>query len=339
MKAAIVIALSLISCILFGRDSANASTYLPGEILVKYRGASQGAALNSLHGPVRALQKKGFAKINVKRVKLADNVSVEEGIERYMQDPDVEYAEPNYIVRAHAPSQVFPDDPFFSTRLWGLHNGSSDADIDAPEAWGLTTGSDSVVIAVIDSGIAVDHPDLKTNIWINSGETDCGNAIDDDLNGYVDDCNGWDFLNDDNDPNDFFGHGTHVAGTIAAQGNNSTGITGVMWQAEIMALRFLGIHGSGTTADAIAAILYADANGADIINLSWGGTGFSQALKDTIDATSAVVVCSAGNEGLNSDVFPSYPASYSSPNILSVAATDQDDILRAFSNYGSVTVQ
>jgi subtilisin family serine protease len=216
-------------------------------------------------------------------------------------------------------------------------NGTADADIDALEAWDVTTGSSDVVVAVIDSGVDINHPDLAANIWTNTAEI-ANNLIDDDGNGYVDDVNGWDFHNNDNAPHDPHGHGTHVAGTIAAVGDNATGVTGVSWSAKIMPLRFLDAFGVGDTANALDAIDYASAMGADVINNSWGGGGFSQALKDAIEASGAVVVCAAGNSGFNTDLTPHYPSSYNSANIISVAASDQDDQLAGFSNFGAVSV-
>jgi subtilisin family serine protease len=312
---------------------------VPGELLVKYRGEAGSVKVNNLHRNIASVRKRGFRKINIHHIKLPDNMSVEDAIEYYRQDPNVEYAEPNYIVH----STATPNDASFST-LWGLHNtgqtvngtpGTADSDIDAPEAWDSVTGSSNVVIAVVDSGVDYNHPDLSANIWTNTGETDCSDNIDNDGNGFIDDCQGWDFLDNDNDPMDFADHGTHVAGTIAANGNNSTGITGVMWTAQIMPLRFLDSEGSGTTADAVNAILYANANGAHIINNSWGSSGFSHTLKDAIDASSAVVVCSAGNSGSDTDSSPNYPSSFTSDNIISVAATDQNDALAVFSGLGS----
>lgn len=314
------------------------AAYVPGEILVKFKGDSDISKINTLHKTVGSHKKKDFKGIRVHHLKLPKNMSVEEAVEYYRRDPNVEYAEPNYIVHIDA----IANDTYFNS-LWGLHNtgqtgGTSDADIDAPEAWDLTTGDSAVVIAVIDTGVAYNHPELIGNIWTNTGETSCTDGIDNDNNGYVDDCNGWDFIGDDNDPVDFNGHGTHVAGTIAAGGDNNAGITGIMWQAQIMPLRFLGIDGSGTTSDAVSAILYANTNGAHIINNSWGGGGYSQALKDAIDASSAVVVCAAGNSGSSNDSNPFYPASYTSSNVISVAATDANDNLAWFSNYGSTSV-
>ncbi len=322
-----------------------AAEHVEGELLVKFKDeiaandAAMKAASSIAHSKTGASVKNDFKKIKgLQLIKLPKHRSVREALESYLQDSQIEYAEPNYIVRAAAT----PNDTYFNS-LWGLHNtgqtgGTNDADIDAIEAWNLTTGSSNVVIAVIDSGAAYNHPDLQSNIWSNSGEISCTDGLDNDGNGYIDDCNGWDFIGDDNEPMDFNGHGTHVAGTIAAVGNNNQGITGVMWQAKIMPLRFLGVSGSGTTADAVSAILYASANGAHVINNSWGGGGYSQALKDVIDASNAVVVCAAGNDGTNNDTIPSYPASYTSSNIIAVAAADHNDALAYFSNYGAISV-
>jgi len=319
--------------------------YVPGEILVKFKDTSSEAAINNLHAYARSVEKLEFKQIKVQHIKLPDDMSVEEAVEYYKNDPNVEYAEPNYIVHALATT---PDDASF-TQLWGLNNtgqtnGTIDADIDAPEAWDITTGSDEVVIAVVDSGVAYNHPDLSANIWINAGETSCTDGVDNDGNGYIDDCNGWDFAGDDNDPMDDYGHGTHVAGIIASVGNNGVGTTGVMWTAKIIPLKFLGASGSGTIANAVAAILYANASGAHVINCSWGGSHYSQTLKDAIEDSRAIVVSAAGNAaeagepGKNNDTAPVYPANYKSLNIISVAASGQDDELATFSNYGAATV-
>ena len=315
--------------------------YVPGELLVKYRPSLSAAATlyYQTHWGVSSV--RTFRTIGVQHVKLPKDMTVEQALEVLESDPGVEYAEPNYYCYATAT----PDDTHF-TNLWGLHNtgqsvngtsGTPDADIDAPEAWDITTGSSDVIIAVIDSGLDYNHPDLADNVWTNPGEVP-GDGQDNDSNGHVDDVGGWDFVDNDNNPIDSHNHGTHVAGTIAAVGNNSVGITGVCWAAKIMALRFLDAFGFGTTDKAISAIEYANDKGAHVINNSWGGGGFSQALKDAIDASAAVVVCAAGNDGTDNDSTPSYPASYSSANIIAVAATDQSDNKASFSNYGLTSV-
>ncbi len=243
-----------------------------------------------------------------------------------------------------------PNDPLFGS-LWGLHNsgqtvnglaGTLGADINATAAWDITNGSSNVIVAIVDTGVDYNHPDLSANIWTNPGEIP-GNGIDDDHNGYIDDIHGWNFVTNASDPLDDNGHGTHVSGTIGASGNNGIGVVGVNWQVKMMALKAFDAAGSGFTSDAVSAILYANANGASVISNSWSGSGFDQALKDAIDTSPAVVVCAAGNIDQqhiqpNNDVIPQYPASFTSANIISVAATDQNDLLASFSHFGLVSV-
>ena len=314
--------------------------YAPGELLVKYKTQFRTTASSfyKTNWNISAIQT--FKSIGCQHVKLPQGMTVEQAMDMYRNNPNVEYAEPNYIYHASADA----NDTSFD-ELWGLHNtgqtvngtsGTIGADIDAKAAWDTTTGSTTVIIAVIDSGVKWNHEDLTGNIWSNPGEVE--NGFDTDTNGYTDDIMGWDFVDNDNDPMDYNGHGTHVAGTIAAVGNNGTGVTGVCWTTTIMPLRGLDANGSGFTSDLISAIEYANANGAHVINNSWGGSSYSQATKDAIDASSAVVVCAAGNDNNNNDATPSYPASYTSTNIISVAATDQDDLRASFSNYGASSV-
>ncbi|MGD9281196.1 MAG: S8 family serine peptidase, partial [Desulfobacterales bacterium] len=325
--------------------SAQIPAFVAGELLVKFRAELRKEAAADYQEWFDISTRKTFAINGYQQVKLPEGADIEEALELYLEDPDVEHAELNYFVYANATT---PDDVDFA-RLWGLHNtgqnvngtnGTSDADIDAPEAWDVTTGSSDVVVAVIDSGVDINHPDLQPNIWTNPGENP-GNGIDDDGNGYIDDVNGWDFYVNDNDPRDASGHGTHVAGTIAAAGDNGIGLSGVSWSAKIMALRFLDAWGSGTTAAAIEAIEYASAMGADIINNSWGSSTYypSESLKEAIEASGALVVCAAGNSGWNNDtLIQHYPSGYGSANIIAVAASDQNDNRASFSNYGSFSV-
>ena len=273
-------------------------------------------------------------------------LEVEEGemaetLEILNRDPNIEYAEPNSIVSI---TETVPNDPLFD-ELYGLNNtgqtgGTADADIDSPEAWNLQTGSSDTVIGVIDTGVDYTHPDLDDNMWTNPGEIR-DNGIDDDGNGFVDDFFGYDFANDDGDPFDDNSHGTHVAGTIAAEGNNGTGVSGSSWDGQIMGLKFLSAGGSGFTFNAIQAVEYATMMGADLTNNSWGGGGFSQGLEDAIAAAgeaNQLFVASAGNDSQNTDISPQYPAAYDLDNIISVAATDDNDNLAGFSNFGSETV-
>lgn len=259
------------------------------------------------------------------------------------------YAEPDYIVHRCAT----PTDTYYSL-LWGMNNtgqtvnndpGIANADINAPEAWNTSTGSPTTVIADIDSGVNYNHPDLAANMWVNPGEI-AGNGIDDDGNGYIDDIRGWDFYSNDNNPMDDNGHGTHTAGTFGAVGNNGVGVTGVNWQCKIMALKFLGASGSGSTSGALAALNYAVAKGVKVSNNSWGGGGYSQAMVDAINAAAAqnhIFVAAAGNGGSdgigdNNDSIPSYPASYNSANIIAVASSTNNDTRSSFSNYGATSV-
>lgn len=214
------------------------------------------------------------------------------------------------------------------------------ADISAPQAWDVTVGDTSVIVGVLDSGCDWTHPDLDANILRNPGEID-HNGLDDDHNGYVDDVVGWDFVHDDNDPYDDFFHGTHVCGTIGAVANNGFGTTGIVWNTRLLPLKFLDDSGSGSTETAIAAVEYAVQRGVRIINASWGGTEYSQALKDAIAEAGAhgiLFVAAAGNAGISNDTHPFYPANYDLPNLITVAATDNGDRIATFSNFGKTTV-
>jgi subtilisin family serine protease len=273
-------------------------------------------------------------------------ISVENALAKYGNSTFFEYIEPDHIVKAGAvtPNSTLPNDPSFS-QLWGLNNtgqsgGTPDADIDAPEAWDIQKGNPNLVIGVIDTGVDYNHQDLVGNIWTNPNEI-AGDGIDNDSNGYVDDIRGWDFAYGDNDPMDVDGHGTHVSGTIAGKGNNGIGVTGVAWNAKIMPLKFLDDTGSGYISDAIFAIDYATSKGVKLTNNSWGGGGYSQSLYDAINAAGqqgGLFVAAAGNDGVNADVSPMYPAGYNLANIVSVASTTRTDSLSYFSNYGLTSV-
>jgi len=272
---------------------------------------------------------------------LKPNQSIQQVLAAYNRDPSVEYAELNYIVSICKT----PDDPLYSLQ-WPLENtgqmypesgsynhppGTPDCDIDAPEAWDIHTGSSKVVVAVVDSGVDYRHRDLQGNIWVNSSEIP-DNGIDDDDNGYIDDIYGYDFINNDSDPIDDLGHGTHCSGIIAARGNNGLDVAGVCWNAKIMALKFLNAAGQGYTSDAVTAFYYAVENGADVISSSWGGGNYSETLKEAIDyahSQGVIMVAAAGNG--YSDT-PHYPACYE--HMIAVAATNSNDAKPSFSNYG-----
>ncbi len=269
------------------------------------------------------------------------------------QLPGVAYAEPNYLWSTTA----VPDDTNFVS-LWGLHNtgqtgGTSDADIDAVEAWDLGTGSRDIIVGIIDTGVDYDHPDLAANIWKNPGEClgaggSCvSDGIDNDGNGYVDDFHGINAITGSGDPMDDNGHGTHVAGTIGAVGDNQLGVSGVNHEVSIVACKFLGATGSGATTDAVECFEYFTGlkqAGYNVVvtNNSWSGAGFSQALVDVmagpVGMDPILHAAAAGNSKDNNDTTPNYPASYGLTNIISVAATDNADSYASFSGYGSTTI-
>jgi hypothetical protein len=324
---------------------------VPGELIVAFERRLPARDRARALARVGAVAKKQFRHIDavLATVRAGER---SRAIQALRRDGRVRYAEPNFLLRASAHSGT-PDDPSFHS-LWGLENfgqtvngvpGIADADIDAAEAWGVTTGDPEVVVAVIDTGVDYDHPDLAANIWLNPGETCTGcrtDRVDNDGNGFVDDVRGWDFANEDSNPFDDHGHGTHVAGTIGAIGNNGIGVAGVSWAVRLMPLKFLGADGSGATADAIRAVLYAVDEGAVVSNNSYGGDGFSQAFADAIayaDAQGSLFIASAGNSLSNIDVTPTYPASYDFPNVITVAATDSADRKAWFSNYGRRSVE
>jgi subtilisin family serine protease len=259
-------------------------------------------------------------------------------LKRLSRERFVQHVEPNFVVRAAR----LPNDRSFGEQ-WGLRNlgefgGKVGADISASSAWDVAIGGPAPV-AVVDTGVSFKHVDLSGNAWVNPG--DPPNGLDDDGDGFKDDVHGADFLQGDSDPDDDGGHGTHVAGIIGAQGNNSVGIAGVNWESQVMGLKFLDENGEGNTADAANAIDFAVDHGARVINASWGGPAFSHALYSAIRRAhehGVLVVAAAGNDGLNSDSSPDYPAAFDLPNVISVAATDRSDRLLDFSNYGAKSV-
>jgi subtilisin family serine protease len=257
--------------------------------------------------------------------------------------PDlVKYAEPDFIVTIDAT----PNDPKFTDgSLWGMLNtgqsgGTNDADIDAPEGWDARTDAESIIVAVVDTGIRTTHEDLAANLWINTKEI-AGNGIDDDGNDYIDDVHGINAITDSGDPTDDNRHGTHCAGTIGGVGNNGKGVAGVAWKVKLLAAKFLSGEGSGAGSDAVKCLQYAADQGARVISNSWGGGAPSQAVLDAIEYArdrNAVVVIAAGNSGQNNDTSPTYPSSYRVENIVSVAATTRTETLASYSNYGKTAV-
>ncbi|MHC4720640.1 MAG: S8 family peptidase, partial [Planctomycetota bacterium] len=312
--------------------------------------AKDKAQLNKKQKRIVARLKRGPKHIKVPdlsriyklELELEPGQSLEQAAAAYQQDPDIEYAELNYIVSIHAT----PNDPLYPIQ-WPLNNsgqmyphsgrynpppGTPDSDIDAPEAWDIHTGSSEIIVAVVDTGADYTHRDLDDNMWVNQAELGGAPGVDDDENGYVDDIYGYNFAYGNSDPTDDHGHGTHVAGVIAAEGNNGSDIAGLCWNTKIMALKFLDSSGSGQIADAIPAFYYAVENGADVMSNSWGGGFYMQSMQDAIDyahSQGVIIVASAGNG--NTDI-PAYPAYYE--HVIAVAATNSNDEKASFSNYG-----
>lgn len=346
---------------------------VPGEFIVRFRGDSAGAT-KSMHTQQLDVAGKGQISMSVEALGAADIVEglrlvhvatndASSVLDALRARPDVIYAEPNFIRhKSNTPNEFNNNSDLWALKNTGQGGGTPGIDMKAEQAWDITTGSSSIVVAVIDEGINVAHPDLQPNVWRNPVEI-AGNGIDDDANGYIDDVNGFDFVHNDGSVYDGPGtnpdgsiidsHGTHVAGTIGAVGNNGQGVVGVNWQVSLMSLKFLGPDG-GSSADLLRAFTYAKlmrdlwvssggTKGANIrvTNNSYGGTEYSQAEADAIQALGAsniLFVAAAGNEAENNDVLGSYPATYDLPNVISVAAFDRQGKFASFSNRGSRTV-
>ncbi len=313
---------------------AEPADYKPGEVIIKFKSGFPAENATQALSEFGIQIVKRFDEISALRCNITSNKSVLKAIEECQANTNIEYAEPNYIYK----TSVVPNDPRFGD-LYGMRQ------IQAPEAWDLQKGSRSTIVGVIDTGVDTDHKDLKANIWQNPGETGGGkenNKVDDDGNGFVDDYRGWDFINNDNNPFDDNNHGTHVSGTIGAMADNGEGVVGVSWNVSIMPLKFLAGNGSGTTDDAVEAIIYGANMGAKVLSNSWGGGGKSQALEDAIrfaNSKGVLFVAAAGNDFSNNDSAPTYPANYEVANVVSVAANTSSERLAGFSNYGVRTVE
>ena len=335
LLAAAVLIVFLVSFAIAQNDSAQ---YVPDEVLIKFDPATSGRHV------VEGLTEQGakvvekFADLGWQRVKVPAGMSVDEAIVRYKKLGGVEMVQPNFYYRL----LVTPNDADFGM-LYGMTK------ISAPQAWDLTTGSPNVVVANIDTGIRYTHDDLAANMWTNTPEFSGTTGVDDDGNGFVDDVYGWDFRYNDSNPIDENGHGTHTSGTIGAVGNNAIGVVGVNWTVKLMAIKIYSPSGTDTTSAMLIAayqyVLLMKNRGVNIrvTNNSYGGCAeacsYDQATKDAIDAlgdAGVLNVFAAGNSGTNNDIAPFFPASYTSPSILSVGGSNSLDA-RVF-NYGATTV-
>lgn len=309
------------------------------EILVKFRPGTSDAAAQRINAKNSGVVLERLADLGWQRIKLPASKRTDSVIADYLASANVEAAQPNYYYNL----QLTPNDTSYGS-LWGM------AKISAPQAWDVHTGSSTVVVADIDTGIRYDHEDLAANVWTNPGEIS-NNGLDDDNNGFVDDYYGYDFFYNDPDPMDEHGHGTHTAGTIGAVGNNAKGVVGVSWNVKIMAIKIYDRDGNGTTSamliNAYNYVRLMKQRGVNIrvTNNSYGGCdeacGYDQATKDAIDAlgnAGVLQVFAAGNDGRNIDTNPAYPAAYDSPWIISVANSTSSDVRNGSSNYGVVNV-
>ena len=350
----------------FSGMTYGAPNVVPGELIVKLKPGQENAFFSkskSLDIELKETISLSYGKLFL--VRYENSIKMDSVKKMLESNDEVISANPNFIYSIVNPIKeiVFnsiinppqnlstPNDPRFG-ELWGLNNtGSNDsgssrngvegADIGAMEVWDLTRGSREVRVAVIDTGVDYRHPDLAANMWVNEAEQNGEEGVDDDNNGFVDDIHGYDFANNDGDPLDGHGHGTHCSGTIGAVHNNETGVAGVMNDVTIVAVKFLSDGGSGTTANAIKAIDYATTLDVDIMSNSWGGGGFSEDLKNAIVRASEkgiIFTAAAGNSASDNDSRPHYPSNYDVENIVSVAAHGSDDTLASFSCYGSTTV-
>jgi len=321
-------------------DTPTRPRYKPGELLVKFKPGLTDQQADALHQSIGSTVIGKIERLRLQRVKLRKGLSEQAAMALYTASEIVEQVEKHAL---RYPNTI-PDDTYFNQQ-WGPTK------IQAPQAWDVIQGSPEVIVAVIDTGVDYQHPDLTDNIWINTAELNGLPGVDDDNNGYIDDIRGWDFAgNDENnplpdsDPMDVDGHGTHVAGIIAAEGNNGLGITGINWQAKIMVLKVEADNGIYFEDFAIIqAIEYAIDNGAKIINCSFGGeqsSGIEENAFAGLKNAGIFAVCAAGNDGLDTDVTGQeyFPSGYDLENIISVAASDQNDNLAGFSNYGLTSV-
>jgi subtilisin family serine protease len=331
------------------KTQSNSKARKQGEMLIKFRHGTPQQTKDQILGAFGKESKELRGRDKITKLKLKDGLDLDTQIGNVKQLSDaVEWAESNFVVsRSSVKLQAAtPNDPLYSQQ-WALENsgqggGAPGSDIGARAGWPTTTGSEKTIVAVIDTGVDTTHPDLKENLWVNNREEKGKKNQDDEGDGYVDDVYGWNFVNDSGDVTDDHGHGTAMAGIIAAQGNNGQGMSGVMWKASVMTLKALDSTGSGAISDVVEAMDFAATHGASVINCSFGTDAYSYALLDAIQRVSSygvLVVASAGNDGRDITNNPYYPAGYTVGNLISVAATSNGDQLAAFSNWSPTLVQ
>ncbi|WP_413569150.1 S8 family serine peptidase [Bdellovibrio sp. HCB117] len=342
---------AMVGLLLIGANAfAAPAESVPGEYIVKLKDSvSAKSSINVLSAQLGSYVKDTIPGQNIVVIKRPVFEIQSNVVKSLSENPIVDIVEPNYIYRINKT----PNDPMLG-QLWGLKNsgqqdserraGIAGIDIGAEQAWDITTGSKDIIVAVIDTGVDYNHPDLVSNMWTNEVEANGKPGVDDDGNGIVDDIHGANFVNANaptGNPLDDHGHGSHCSGTIGGTGDDGKGIVGVAWNVRIMGVKFLSASGSGSLDGALKGIDYATKMGAKIMSNSWGGGGYSETLKQAIErsnAAGALFVAAAGNESNNNDASPTYPATYDVPNVLSVAAIDNRGQIASFSNYGKTKV-
>ncbi|MBC8097208.1 MAG: S8 family serine peptidase [Akkermansiaceae bacterium] len=325
----------LICCLSVGLSTAfgasDSPTYVPGRILIKPKAGHDPEALNRFYTEAGLTVLRRFATGGVQLVRIGNDATVPNAIQACQSSGLVEFAEPDHFVKAAA---TIPNDPFFlDGTLWGLLNtgqngGVAGADIHAPDGWDFQSSASNIIVAVLDTGVRLTHEDLVSNLWVNTN----------------DNTHGYNAFDDSHNPTDNEGHGTLVAGILGAVGNNGVGITGVAWDVQLMIGKCLDTDGEGTDSSVIAALEFAQTNGARIINTSFSSAFFSEAVSNTIASLrddGIIIVAASGDSLLEStdvDLMPTYPACYDLDNIVSVASTGNDDTLGYRSNYGVTNV-
>ena len=373
-----ILSLILVIVAFFASETSQAKIFqrskdismVPGELLVKTRTPDRGDSAKKI--TERAIQQT----MGTREIRSIESLKMDESIQKVVvrrpekvqavlrtlrENPAILYAEPNYLYYTFALSGALPTSPPNDTDFglqWDMHNtgqpdklgklGTAGADIQISSVWDRgITGSKKIIVAVIDTGVDYNHPELKENIYVNHAESGdlSKNGMDDDGNGVIDDVHGANFeagVNGTNASLDDNDHGSHCAGTIGAKGNNGAGLTGVNWDVSILPVKFLSAEGSGSLEGAVNSIKYATKMKVNVMSNSWGGGAYSEALKEAIveaEKSGILFVAAAGNDSSNNDDSPSYPASYEVPNVLAVAATNNQDTLATFSNYGFRSVQ
>ena len=358
-KSTIYRTLTTLVFLLAGLNLFAGGNYVPGEVIIKLKSdkvlKGSTKAFGGMANKLGLTLKGSWKSMDMHHYKTGAGEDIELLVKEIENDPAVEYAEPNYIFNK-ASLTSFSNEASLS-EMQEAFSGSSftqtSARVDAEDAWtNMSSGTNESVVAVIDTGLDMDHPSFTKlcAIWENETELAGTPGIDDDRNGYVDDYYGWNFVSNSNNPDDDDGHGTHVSGIVLGSSldildlpsSDSENCKGTYQsKIKIMPLKFLDGNGAGSTSDAIQAIYYAVNNGARVLNNSWGGGAYSRSLHEAVMYTyqrKAIFVAAAGNAGEDNDLTPMFPANYDVPNVLSVAATSSSDFKASFSNFGASSV-